>query len=169
MYLDQFLAQMATNAETISQLTVGVGEEQAHWKPDPDSWSVLEVINHLYDEERFDFRVRLDHILNPSQDAPPAIDPQGWVKERAYNERDLEPSLNDFLQEREKSLSWLYKLDTPDWNAAFTAPWGVIHAGDMFAAWVAHDLLHIRQLVELQYAWTVKQVQPYKVEYAGDW
>jgi hypothetical protein len=39
----------------------------------------------------------------------------------------------------------------------------------MFAAWVAHDLLHIRQLVELHYGWTTQQLQPYDAGYAGEW
>ena len=42
-------------------------------------------------------------------------------------------------------------------------------AGDMFSSWVAHDLLHLRQLVELQYTYTVQTVQPYAVIYAGEW
>ena len=169
MNLDHYVTQMATQAETIRQLTVGVSDEQARWKPDPESWSILEVINHLYDEERLDFRVRLDHILHKPGVNPPGINPQGWVTERAYNTRELDPSLDNFLQEREQSLTWLRGLESPDWDATYTAPWGEIRAGDMFAAWVAHDLLHLRQLVELHYAWTRAQVQPYKVGYAGDW
>jgi hypothetical protein len=39
----------------------------------------------------------------------------------------------------------------------------------MFAAWVAHDLLHVRQLVELHYAYTVERNQPFLVDYAGGW
>lgn len=169
MNLDHFAAQMATYAQTIRQLTVGVSDEQARWKPDAESWSVLEVINHLYDEERLDFRVRLDHILHKPGVEPPSIDPEGWVTARAYNERQLGPSLNNFLQERENSLIWLRGLGSPDWEATYTAPWGTIRAGDMFAAWVAHDLLHIRQLVELHYGWTTKQLQPYDAGYAGEW
>lgn len=165
----QFLAQMAANAETIRRLVMGVSEEQARWKPDENSWSMLEVINHLYDEERSDFRVRLNHILHMPDQEPPAIDPQGWVTERAYNERELAPSLTLFLQERENSLTWLRELEAPDWEATYTAPWGTVRAGDMFAAWVAHDLLHIRQLVELQYVWTKQQLEPYSMDYAGEW
>jgi len=37
------------------------------------------------------------------------------------------------------------------------------------AAWVAHDLLHLRQLVELHYAWTVAKAAPYSLQYAGEW
>ena len=49
----EFLAnKMAEHAGTIHSLTLGISEEQARWKPAPESWSILEVINHLYDEER---------------------------------------------------------------------------------------------------------------------
>jgi hypothetical protein len=39
----------------------------------------------------------------------------------------------------------------------------------MVASWVAHDVLHMRQLVELTWAWTTRLVAPYKVNYAGTW
>ena len=58
---------------------------------------------------------------------------------------------------------------TPDWEADYDAPFGRIAAGDMFAAWVAHDLLHMRQLVELHWAYTMVKVDPYRVRYAGTW
>jgi hypothetical protein len=35
------LAQLKNNAETIRNLTIGVTQEQARWKPDDNSWSVL--------------------------------------------------------------------------------------------------------------------------------
>ncbi len=42
-------------------------------------------------------------------------------------------------------------------------------AGDLLAAWVAHDVLHLRQLVELRYAYLVEEAQPNSVGYAGEW
>jgi hypothetical protein len=42
-------------------------------------------------------------------------------------------------------------------------------AGDMLTSWVAHDNLHIRQLVELRRAWIEKVSKPYRVQYAGEW
>jgi hypothetical protein len=44
-----------------------------------------------------------------------------------------------------------------------------MRAGDMLAAWVAHDLLHMRQLVELHRTYTVTQLAPYDTRYAGEW
>jgi hypothetical protein len=44
-----------------------------------------------------------------------------------------------------------------------------MRAGDMLASWVAHDNLHIRQLVELRRSRIESITQPYEIEYAGDW
>jgi hypothetical protein len=77
--------------------------------------------------------------------------------------------LRGFLAAREESLAWLKNLSSPDWEAAYKMPFGPIRAGDVFAAWVAHDLLHMRQLVELHWAYTTRRLQPYRVEYAGEW
>lgn len=162
-------ANLRENSEIIRIMVQDMADETARYKPDANSWSVLEVINHLYDEEREDFREHLDQILHRPDEAWSQIDPQGWVKERGYNGRFLPISLANFLQERQRSLDWLEELQTPDWNAVHTTPWGQISAGDMMAAWVAHDLLHMRQLVELKWATTLPDLLPYQVDYAGDW
>jgi hypothetical protein len=167
--LNQVINRMRANSRAVAALASVVTDAQARWKPSPDSWSLLEVVNHLYDEEREDFRTRVDYVLNrPGEQAPP-IDPEGWVTERAYNQRDPRESLDAFLREREASLEWLQSLRAPDWDAAYQAPWGVLRAGDLLFAWLAHDHLHLRQLNELHYAYAAQQAAPYSVEYAGDW
>lgn len=162
-------AMMASNAERIRRLVQDVSTEQARWKPDAESWSVLEVVKHLYDEEREDFRVRLDIILHRPDEAWPKIDPQGWVTARRYNDGDLVSDLDGFLREREASLAWLQTVAGADWEKTYTAAFGPIKAGEMFAAWVAHDLLHLRQLVELQWAYLNRKLAGYSTRYAGEW
>jgi hypothetical protein len=169
MNLEVLTKQMASNAQAIQAFVQGVSDEQARWRPKPEEWSILEVINHLLDEENEDFRAHLDLILHHPNDPWPRIDPQGWITERCYNERDLAQSLDGFLRAREESLAWLKGLSSPDWQAAYEAPFGQITAGDMMAAWAAHDLLHTRQLVELNWAYTLQIVGPYRIRYAGDW
>ena len=165
-----YAQQLARQAETIRQIIAGVSDEQAHWKPTPDDWSIVEVINHLYDEEREDFRTRVDYVLHRPGEDPPPIDPQGWVTARAYNQRALDPSLANWLDERQRSITWLQELAEPAWENAYQHPAGFrLRAGDLLVSWAAHDLLHLRQLVELHYAWHKTQSAPYEVEYAGDW
>ncbi len=161
--------QLTDNAERIKALVEGIPVEDARWKPGPDSWSILEVVNHLCDEEREDFRVRLNIILHhPEQEWPP-IDPEGWVSKRRYNDRDLAESLESFLHERKSSLEWLEGLGTPDWATVYTSPFGSMKAGDMFAAWATHDQLHMRQIVQLHRALMEMRAKPFSLDYAGEW
>jgi hypothetical protein len=81
----------------------------------------------------------------------------------------LNESLEAFLSERRKSLEWLENVGEPNWEASYQMSFGLIRAGDMFASWVAHDLLHMRQLVQLQRAYMLELVAPFEVAYAGPW
>jgi hypothetical protein len=146
-----------------------VADDKARRRPAPEAWSLLEVICHLHDEEREDFRPRLDLVLHRPQDTWTRIDPAGWITARRYNERDLAEALQGFLVERERSLAWLGSLAAPDWSREYQAPFGRITAGDLLASWAAHDLLHTRQLVELRRARLLAQAAPYSTQYAGDW
>ena len=39
----------------------------------------------------------------------------------------------------------------------------------MLSAWVEHDVLHMRQLVELRHEHVLRITKPYQVKYAGEW
>jgi len=60
--LDLVRRELAQGAETIAALVAGVTAEEARRRPAPDAWSLLEVVCHLHDEEREDFRPRLDVV-----------------------------------------------------------------------------------------------------------
>ena len=169
MDASELIQQLETDGERFRALVAGVSDEQARWRPDAQAWSLLEMVCHLHDEERLDFRVRIDTILHhPGQEVPP-IDPPGWVHEHHYAERDLQAELDGFIAERQKSIAWLKSLEAPDWEATYQAPWGSIRAGDIFAGWLAHDLLHMRQLLEHHWANLNQQSAPYSTMYGGEW
>jgi hypothetical protein len=168
MDLNFYTARMDENRRTFSSLLSGVGDEQAHWRPAPEKWSLVEVVNHLHDEEREDFRARLDIALNRPAEVWPAIDPVGWVAARGYNERGLDESLADFLREREASLEWLRGLRSPDWARTSTHPRGrTLAAGDLLASWLAHDFFHLRQMANLHWLYLDATAAPYRTEYSG--
>lgn len=160
--------QLERNSAALQALFRGVGDEQARWRPAPEKWSILEVVNHLYDEERDDFRRRIDLTLHEPETPWPGINPQGWVSERRYNERDLGESLRGLAAEREQSVAWLRALKSPDWTLARTHPVaGRLSAGDLLASWVAHDFLHMRQVAGLHLAHAALLSKPYSQRYAG--
>ena len=43
---------LSRNGTSIVSLLTGISEEQATWRPAPEKWSLLEIVNHLCDEER---------------------------------------------------------------------------------------------------------------------
>jgi hypothetical protein len=169
MKFDVLYQELVNSTEMIKALLVGVTQEEARLKPSPESWSILEVMCHLYDEEREDFREHLDFILHRQNEEWHRIDPEGWVTERKYNEQGFVEMLEKFFAEREKSLKWLKGLSNANWETNYTSQFGSMKAGDMFASWDAHDNLHLRQFVELRRMRIENITKPYEIEYAGDW
>ena len=169
MEFDMLYQELQNSAGMIRALLAGVESEAARLKPNAESWSILEVVCHLYDEEREDFREHLDFILHRQNEEWHVIDTQGWVTQRNYNEQNFAEMQEKFFSEREKSLTWLKGLENPNWEKTYTTPYRTISAGEMFACWAAHDNLHIRQLVELRRLRLENITKPYDLDYAGDW
>jgi uncharacterized damage-inducible protein DinB len=162
------IERLRNSGMAIERLVTGLSEEEYRWKPTPDRWSVLEVLAHLCDEEQLDFRQRLDYTLHRPGQAWPPIDPQGWVVQRSYNEMDAVQTVTRFRKERDESIAWLRHLDKPGWDLVYRHPSaGELTAADLLASWVAHDLLHIRQIVGLLHEMVGRSGR--RTDYAGDW
>lgn len=169
MEFNTLYRELQNSTEMIRALLLGISQAEAQVKPSPESWSILEVLCHLYDEEREDFREHVDFILHRRNEEWHAIDPQAWVTQRKYNEQDFAEMQARFFAERQQSLDWLMVNANSNWDASYTTQYRSITAGEMFACWIAHDNLHIRQLVELQRVRIEHLTKPYDLEYAGDW
>lgn len=140
------------------------------FRPAPGKWNLLEIVNHLADEERDDFRTRVGLALARATEPWPPIDPEGWVSDRDYADRDYAASVRGFLNERLASLAWLKGLPDPDWAAASSHPrLGDMKAGVLLVNWLAHDYLHIRQVTALRYRFLATGMPPGSVDYAGNW
>lgn len=160
--------------------TVRLDEADARWQPPPvpnaagqaqPAWSIVEIVAHLADEEEADFSVRLQLTLDDPAKPWPSIDPEGWAVCRAYRERSLTGELSRFGIKRAKNLVWLCDLnDQTPWDRTHHHPqFGPFRAGDMLAAWCAHDWLHLRQIAKRQYQLTARDAGDYSTRYAGEW
>ncbi len=167
MEWQRLVNQLEISGRILTDLFTDVGDDELRWKPAPERWSMLEVLVHLWDEEKEDFRHRLRLTLeDPAREWPP-IDPEGWPCERRYNHRDLAEALDGFRRERAASLAWLRGLDAPAWDRAHEHPaLGVLRAGDLLAAWTAHDVLHVRQISNLRIDYLKVEAAPYSTRYA---
>ena len=169
MKFSEYYQEMVNSTEIIRALTANMSQAEAQTRPTSEDWSMLEVMCHLRDEEREDFREHLDFILHPQNREWLKIDPQGWIISRKYNQQNFEEIRGSFFEERRKSLDWLIDLVDVDWDTTCDSEFGPFSAGEMFACWIAHDNLHIRQLVELQRARIERVTQTHNILYAGDW
>lgn len=164
---EALIRSLEASGRTLAEHVAGLSDEQARFRPADGKWSALEVLGHLVDEERLDFRARVTSTLEDPARAWPPIDPQSWALERDYQGRDLREQLTLFRTERTASLGWLRSLVAPDWSLAHEHPkLGALRAGDLLAAWATHDLLHLRQLAGLRLAWLEHVAPPFSTRYA---
>ncbi|MFN5934360.1 MAG: DinB family protein, partial [Roseiflexaceae bacterium] len=84
MDISHLCTQLARAGQTILGLTEGIDDETARIRYRADAWSIVEVMCHLYDEEREDFRVRVMQPLTAPHLPIPGIAPEEWVHSRTY-------------------------------------------------------------------------------------
>jgi hypothetical protein len=130
---------------------------------------MLEVICHLIDEEKEDFRIRVQYVLEDPTKPLPKFDPSGWVESRNYISQDFDAKAEEFSAERTKSIKWLESLENPQWNNTYDHPkLGPMSAYFFLANWLAHDYIHIRQFNRLAYEYHMDQ-SGIDLSYAGNW
>ena len=162
--------RLARFGHTLPSVVRCFSDADARWRPDEQSWSALEIVCHMADEETEDFRTRVLMTLDdPSADWPP-IDPEAWAGERDYQGRDLKTEVARFVDSRAESIELLHAIKDPDWSRSKQHPhFGAMIAGDLLAAWCAHDALHLRQLAKRLHQLAQRDAAGGTIRYAGDW
>ena len=165
----KIIDELSRNREVFRSLLTDTQPDEFSWKPRPDKWCLLEVVCHLYDEEREDFKARVKHCLENPEDELASIDPVGWVTARKYLEQNFEEKLDTFLSERGTSIKWLESFENPQWQNAIDHPkLGKMSAKQFLSNWLAHDFIHIRQIIKIRYAY-LDEYGSDSLKYAGNW
>lgn len=166
---NRIIDNLSANKAVFSTLLMKKQKDEYLWKPSDNKWCLLEVVCHLYDEEREDFRARVKHTLETPEKPLTMFDPIAWVKDRKYVEQDYNQMVEKLLDERNSSISWLKSLKNPSWGNAYPHPkLGPLSAEHFLANWLAHDFLHFRQIAGLQFLY-LKQSANNDLSYAGSW
>lgn len=170
MNADALINSMERFAAILPTLIDGLSDHDLRWRPDDESWSILEILCHLADEETEDFRTRLRMILMEPEKEWPKIDPEGVAVSRSYNEQSPAEALGRFLEARRVSITWLRGLDNPNWDQTHPHPRvGPVPAGEMLISWASHDALHLRQIAKRLYQLIQRDGAPFDSHYAGKW
>ena len=167
--MDFVIEQLSQNKVLFHNILKDCDEKMFLWKQSPEKWCLLEIVCHLYDEERDDFRFRTQWVLEKPNETPPPFDPINWVTEHRYIEQDYAEILDKFMDERQHSIDWLKTLENPKWDNAYEhTKMGTITAEYFFNNWLAHDYLHLRQILKLKFDY-LKQRFGGNLNYAGAW
>lgn len=164
------IERMDRFARALPALVRGTGRDEALYRPNDTTWSILEIVCHLADEETDDFRPRLQRTLADRQPEWDPIDPEAAAITRRYRDADLAETTARFVAERQRSLTWLRTLHNADWHRTYNHPrMGKVPAGDLLAAWSAHDALHLRQIAKRQFELAAVNAPGFDTAYAGKW
>lgn len=165
--LDRLILQHASFPRAVAQLVEGFELRTLRARENDKRWSPLEILAHLADEEIEDFRPRAQAAAAGGR-ITTSIDPAAWVVERAYNDKDPARVLAGLESERRQSCEWLRSLEVARLDNALEHPrLGRMRCGDFIAAWRMHDLLHLRQLTTALAILNARELEDWRVEYAG--
>ncbi len=163
------IGQLKANRATFKSLISDIPPKAVTWKPSKSKWCALEVLCHLHDEEKDDFRMRVMNTLEDPAKPHPPVNPLAWVKEHKYMKQDFYEVAGMFLKERTRSVRLLNELKRPQWDNAYVHPkFGEMTAFFFLSNWLAHDYLHIKQLTRLKYDY-LRATSGQPLVYAGKW
>jgi hypothetical protein len=144
------LDHLAATPDIFHALLTGVSDEQAYWKPQPDRFSIAELLEHLSHIEAHYFRANIDQILSTENAEIEPYDQNAYYAQGAYSERDAEESLAHWEEQREDNVELLQGLDPSQLSRAARHPeLGKLTLAHLLNEWALHDLGHVRQLAEL--------------------
>jgi uncharacterized damage-inducible protein DinB len=133
----------------LQKLVKPLSKKQLMQRPEPDKWSIAEILAHLADAELVGgWRMRL--ILGNNGVSLQPFDQDVWAETFAYAKRDPAASLETFRVLRENNLAMLKALPKNLWeNHGMHQERGketLTHIVRMFAG---HDLNHLGQVEQI--------------------
>jgi hypothetical protein len=133
----------------LQKLVKPLTKNQLTRRPQPDKWSIAEILAHLVDAEIVgSWRMRV--IIGSNGVPIQAFDQDVWAETFAYSRRDPKVSLEVFRVLRENNLRMLKELPKDLWeNYGMHSERGketIAHLVRMFAG---HDLNHLRQIEKI--------------------
>lgn len=132
----------------LSSFLTGLSDDWLHANEGPDTFSPRDVLGHLVSGEETDWVERTEIILEHGTRKP--FTPFDRFRFREdYRGRSLDDMLEMFRESRAKNLERVRELDLhpEQLDREGTHPeLGTVSLRQLLAAWVVHDLAHIRQI-----------------------
>ncbi|MDE2859036.1 MAG: DinB family protein [Chloroflexota bacterium] len=143
MLKPQFLGNLGALFGLLSE----VKERQWHQKPDPNEWSIVQILCHLAETETAVHQKRLQKILRVENPFIRALPPPG-PDVPTCSDRPREVA-EEFKEKRLSTLELIAELAPEDWQRpARHSIFGLTNLLEMAYFTAQHDRLHISQLCQ---------------------
>jgi hypothetical protein len=151
--VEEIMAILPETPRRIAALTEGLTPAQVRAGPEPDAWSVNDVLAHL----RACHDVLGGNVLRILAEDRPAwkgMNPRAWLKKTDYREWEFAPAFEVFTTQRAELLAVLDPLPADSWERTATVS-GMIgetyeRTARYYADWMAgHERAHWKHIAKI--------------------
>jgi FMN phosphatase YigB (HAD superfamily) len=129
-------------------------------RPNPEEWSLVEIMAHLRDVDLEVNRPRCEKICKEEDPFLPGIDTDCWAEERNYILSSGPQVFNQFESGRTGLLNLLVNLPDESWQKpARHAIFGPTNLNELVSFIAIHDQVHVRQSYKVIRA--AKKINPF--------
>jgi hypothetical protein len=123
MTVEQILSVLRETPKRLATLTGVATPAQLRAVPQPDEWSVTEVLAHLRSCADM-WGKAIEMIAADDHPTLKAVNPTTWIKSTDYRELEFRPSLKAFTRQRSRLLTLLEALSPDGWSRSATVVGG---------------------------------------------
>jgi len=119
-----------------------IPDDKLTYRYQPEKWSVKEVLQHLIDTERI-FMHRCFRIARRDETALAGFDQNIYIKPSGANDKSIKSLLNEFLINRNHSISLLNSLTDENLSFIGNSNGGSMSARAAAFTIIGHDIWHM--------------------------
>jgi len=124
--------------------------EEVLLAPNPEGWSLKDIVAHLHDARGIAFRDRIQRLLDEDHPFVQSIDPPARLIAGGYPSRGLPELLAELEQQRSQDVEWLQSMSEQQLGrTGGHDKVGEISVSDIAHQWAAHDMAHMRQIAHM--------------------
>jgi len=166
--LENTLALLERTPAALDALLRGLPETWTQGNEGSSTWTPLEIVGHLIDNEHSNWLARAQSIREAGESRKfPSLDRGGHTRVTAG--KSLPQLLEEFARVRRENLEQVrsWKLAPADLEKRGTHPaFGAVTLSQLLATWAAHDLTHLHQMARTMAHQYREHVGPW-VKYLG--
>ncbi|GJM30881.1 MAG: hypothetical protein DHS20C17_35160 [Cyclobacteriaceae bacterium] len=163
--LDDLSRYLKDSKKDLLNTLKALSDHQINYKPDDESWSIAEVVEHIALSESFIFSLAQGALESPTPDLTKNLTDEQITsiitsrETKVKTRPELEPkaykgsyqeALNDFKQQRKKHIKFLESTDADLRHHYFEFPFGTADTYQVMLFMAGHAVRHTKQIQEIK-------------------